>query len=125
MTPPTLGRAGGDGACGPARPTIPPGALSAPVTIQVEIPAGYSGNYIQFKPDRVVFEQPATLTLSHSNCSLANATQLKVAQVSDVLQIIQYVPSTNYLDSLTDTGQLQHVANYCTALERAGDTGPP
>ena len=111
----TVGPAGGVVALGPARLTIPPGALSAPVTIQAQIPAGYSGNYIQFKPDRVVFKQPATLTLSYSNCSLANATQLKVAQVSDVLQIIQYVPSTNDLDAHTVTGQLQHFSNYAVA----------
>ena len=67
------------------------------------------------KPDRVVFKQPATLTISYSNCSLANATQLKVAQVSDVLQIIQYVPSTNDLDAHTVTGQLQHFSNYGVA----------
>jgi len=111
----TVGPAGGVVALGPARLTIPPGALGAPVTIQAQIPAGYSGNYIQFKPDRVVFNQPATLTISYSNCSLANATQLKVAQVSDVLQIIQYVPSTNDLDAHTVTGQLQHFSNYAVA----------
>jgi len=111
----TVGRAGGVIALGPARLTIPPGALSAPVTIQAQIPAGYSGNYIQFKPDKVVFNQPASLTISYSNCSLANATQLKVAQVSDVLQIIQYVPSTNNLDAHTVTGQLQHFSNYAVA----------
>jgi len=102
-------------ALGPARLTIPPGALSAPVTIQAQIPAGYSGNYIQFKPDKVVFNQPASLTISYSNCSLVNVTQLKVAQVSDVLQIIQYVPSTNDLDAHTVTGQLQHFSNYAVA----------
>src|SRR5947208_1807735 len=79
--PPTVGPAGGVVALGPARLTIPPGALSAPVTIQAQIPAGYSGNYIQFKPDKIVFQQPASLTISHSNCILANATQLKVPQV--------------------------------------------
>src|SRR5438105_9366884 len=47
----TVGPAGGVVALGPARLTIPPGALSAPVTIQAQIPAGYSGNYIQFKPE--------------------------------------------------------------------------
>jgi len=111
----TVGPAGGVVALGPARLTIPPGALSAPVTIQAQIPAGYSGNYIQFKPDRVVFQQPASLTISYSNCSLAKVTQLKVAQVSDMLQIIQYVPSTNDLDAHTVTGQLQHFSNYAVA----------
>src|SRR5216110_1396403 len=114
-TGPTASPAGGVVARGPARLTIPPGALSAPVTIQAQIPAGYSGNYIQFKPDRVVFQQPASLTISYSNCSLVNATQLKVAQVSDMLQIIQYVPSTNDLDAHTVTGQLQHFSNYAVA----------
>src|SRR5438128_3329164 len=111
----TVGPAGGVVALGPARLTIPPGALSAPVTIQAQIPAGYAGNYIQFKPDRVVFQQPASLTITYSNCSLANATKLKVAQVSDMLQIIQYVPSTNDLDAHTVTGQLQHFSNYAVA----------
>ena len=111
----TVGPAGGVIALGPARLTIPPGALSQMVTIQAQIPAGYSGNYIQFKPDRLVFQQPASLTISYSNCSLVNATQLKVAQVSDVLQIIQYVPSTNDVDAHTVTGQLQHFSNYAVA----------
>ena len=111
----TVGPAGGVIALGPAQLTIPPGALSAVVTIQAKIPAGYSGNYIQFKPDNLVFQQPASLRISYSNCSLVNATQLKVAQVSDVLQIIQYVPSTNDLGGLTVTGQLQHFSNYAVA----------
>jgi len=111
----TVGPAGGVIALGPARLTIPPGALKAPVTIQAQIPAGYAGNYIQFKPDTTVFLQPASLTISYSNCSLVNVTQLKVAQVSDVLQIIQYVPSTNDLDAHTVTGQLQHFSNYAVA----------
>ena len=111
----TVGPAGGVIALGPARLTIPPGALKAPVTIQAQIPAGYAGNYIQFKPDKTVFLQPASLTISYSNCSLVNVTQLKVAQVSDVLQIIQYVPSTNDLDGHTVTGQLQHFSNYAVA----------
>src|SRR2546428_1502338 len=102
-----VGRGGGGG--------IGRGGRGAPVRIQAEIPAGYSGNYIQFKPDRVVFQQPASLTISYSNCSLAKATQLKVAQVSDMLQIIQYVPSTNDLDAHTVTGQLQHFSNYAVA----------
>ena len=111
----TVGPAGGIIALGPARLTIPPGALSAVVTIQAKIPAGYSGNYIQFKPDGLVFQQPASLRMSYSNCSLVNATQLKVAQVTDGLQIIQYVPSTNDLDAHTVTGQLQHFSNYAVA----------
>ena len=111
----TVGPAGGVVALGPARLTIPPGALSAVVTIQAKIPAGYSGNYIQFKPDGLVFQQPASLRMSYSNCSLVNATQLKVAQVTDGLQIIQYVPSTNDLGGLTVTGQLQHFSNYAVA----------
>ncbi len=111
----TVGPAGGVVALGPARLTIPPGALSAVVTIQAKIPAGYSGNYVQFKPDGLVFQQPASLRMSYSNCSLVNATQLKVAQVTDGLQIIQYVPSTNDLGGLTVTGQLQHFSNYAVA----------
>jgi hypothetical protein len=111
----TVGPAGGVIALGPARLTIPPGALSKMVTIQAQIPAGYSGNYIQFKPEKVVFNQPVSLTISYSNCSAAYAQQLKVAQVSDMLQIIQYVPSTNDLDAHTVTGQLQHFSNYAVA----------
>jgi hypothetical protein len=111
----TVGPAGGVVALGPARLTIPPGALSAAVTIQAQIPRGYSGNYIQLRPEQIVFLQPASLTISYSNCSLVNATQLKVAQVSDGLQIIQYVPSTNDPDAHTVTGQLQHFSNYAVA----------
>ena len=53
--------------------------------------------------------------MGYSNCSLVNATQLKVAQVTDGLQIIQYVPSTNDPGGLTVTGQLQHFSNYAVA----------
>lgn len=111
----SVGPAGGVVALGPARLTIPPGALSTLVTIQAQIPAGYSGNYITFKPDGLVFQQPASLSISYSNCSLVNATQLKVAQVSDQQQILGYVPSTNDVNGLTVTGQLQHFSNYAVA----------
>jgi len=111
----TVGPAGGVVALGPATLTIPPGALSAVVTIQAKIPAGHWGNYVQFKPDDLVFHQPASLRISYSNCSLVNASQLKVAQVTDALQIIEYVPSANDLDGHTVTGQLQHFSNYAVA----------
>src|SRR5436190_3191313 len=64
----TVGPAGGVIVLGPAQLTIPPGALSAVVTIQAKIPTWYSGNYIQSKPDNLVFQQPASLRITYSNC---------------------------------------------------------
>jgi hypothetical protein len=111
----TIGSGGGKIAVGPDTLWIPPGALSQPVTIQATIPAGAYGNYVQFKPDGLIFARPALLTIGYGNCSLLYALPLKIAQVTSALQIITYVPSADFTIGRTVTGSLRHFSNYAVA----------
>ena len=111
----TIGSGGGKIILGPDTLRIPPGALSQPVTIQATIPAGAYGNYIQFKPDGLIFARPALLTIGYGNCSLLYALPLKIAQVTSTLQIITYVPSADFTIGHTVTGSLRHFSNYAVA----------
>ena len=65
----TVGTAGGLIRVGPHSLLIPPGALSAPVTITATAPSG-NVNFIHFEPEGLVFERSAALTMSYANCSL-------------------------------------------------------
>ena len=111
----TVGAAGGTLTFGPFTLSVPAGALSKPVTIQAKIPGGSSVNVVQFKPDGLIFQQPASLTVGYWNCAGVAGKTLKVAQVSDSLQILQYLQSATDTATQTVTGALQHFSNYAVA----------
>jgi hypothetical protein len=110
----TIGREGGTIAIGPDTLRIPPGALHKPVTIEAALPAGYFVNVVTFRPDGLRFHKPASLTMGYSNCSIYGGN-LKIAQVTDDLQIIGYLPSTNNRKNKTVSGRLEHFSNYAVA----------
>jgi hypothetical protein len=111
----TIGSAGGTLTFGPVTLSVPAGALSKPVSIQAKIPGGSSVNVVQFKPDGLIFQQPASLTVAYWNCAGVAGKTLKVAQVSDSLQILQYLQSATDTATQTVTGALQHFSNYAVA----------
>src|SRR5688572_11156706 len=57
----TVGPVGGVISVGPHRLVIPPGALSAPVSITAVTPSGSRVNQIQFQPEGLRFQVPAAL----------------------------------------------------------------
>jgi len=111
----TVGRAGGVIVVGPDTLRIPRGALSQPVTIQASLPAGYFINIVVFQPTGLKFHKPASLTMGYSNCSLLRDWDLRIAQVTDDLKIIEYLSSTNDKGKKTVTGQVHHFSNYAVA----------
>src|SRR6266446_6633349 len=111
----TIGPLGGALAVGPHRLFIPPGALDAPVEITAIAPAD-TVNRIQFEPQGLTFNQPASLTMSYANCgALASLVPKRIAYTSDALAILELLPSVDNLAAGTVTGPLQHFSDYAIA----------
>jgi len=111
----TIGKAGGTIVAGPDTLRIPASALSKPVTITASLPDGYFVNIVKFQPDGLRFRKAATLSMGYSNCNVLAFLNLGIAQVTDDLQIIQYLKSTDNKKTKTVTAQLQHFSNYAVA----------
>jgi hypothetical protein len=111
----TIGREGGVIAIGPDTLRIPRNALSRPVTITASLPAGYFINVVNFEPSGLTFKKPASLTMGYSNCNLLANFGLEIAQVTNDLQIIGYLRSTDNRSAKTVTGVLQHFSGYAVA----------
>lgn len=110
-----IGPAGGTLAIGPHTLTIPPGALSRHVNIRAKI-GGKSVNVIELKPDWVVFEAPAVLTMSYANCDREGRTSaLTIAVVNDTLGIVDYVSSSDDAATQTVRGKIPDLSNYAVA----------
>jgi hypothetical protein len=100
---------------GPHALAIPPGALATAVSITADAPSG-SVNQVRFQPEGLVFGQPASLTLSYANCNLLGSIGPKqIAQTTDALTILEYLPSVDNLATQTVTGQHQHFSDYAIA----------
>jgi hypothetical protein len=110
-----IGPAGGTLAIGPHTLTIPPGALSRHVNIRAKI-GGKSVNVIELKPDWLVFEAPAVLTMSYANCDREGRTNaLRIAVVNETLGIVDYVSSSDDAATQTVTGSIPDFSNYAVA----------
>jgi hypothetical protein len=111
-----IGPAGGIIDVGPYTLTIPRGALDRRVTIAARIPSGVSVNFVEFKPDGLVFLQPASLAMSYANCDLPDETgPLQIAFVDDSLRVVYYLPSVYDMAARTVTGTVEHFSNYAVA----------
>src|SRR5436305_11694205 len=93
----TVGSAGGVIKIGPHALSIPAGALDAPVTITATAPSD-NVNRVRFQPEGLVFQRPATLTMSYANCNLLGKILPKrLASTSDALPMRRYVLSLDNL----------------------------
>lgn len=111
----TIGPDGGTIQVGPHVLTIPAGALAAPVTITAVAPSD-TVNRVQFRPEGLSFAQPASLSMSYANCSLAGQLLPKrIAYTTDALVILEYLLSFDDLFTQRVTGQLNHFSNYAIA----------
>jgi hypothetical protein len=112
----TIGPDGGIMRAGPHVFVVPPGALSAPVTITMTAPTGLGVNAVEFKPAGLRFNLPAVLTMSYSNCSLLGKLLPKrIAYTDDNLNIISYLLSLDNLLSKNVTGKVNHFSDYVVA----------
>jgi hypothetical protein len=110
-----IGPAGGTLRVGPHTLTVPPRALSAPVTITATAPSGRV-NLVEFTPHGLAFDRPARITMSYANCNLLGILLPKrVAYVDDGLGILEYLLSLDNLLAQQVTGRLNHFSGYAVA----------
>jgi hypothetical protein len=112
----TIGPEGGALHVGPHALTIPPGALSEPVSITAVVTPG-KVNTVRFAPAGLTFALPADLTMSYANCNpLAVVIPKFVVQAShDLTAILAYLPSFDEPLAQRVTGRLEHFSTYAVA----------
>jgi len=110
-----IGPAGGVLQVGPHTLSVPPGALTAPVTITAVAPSD-TVRRVHFDPAGLSFAQPVYLTMSYANCGLFWWwVPKRIAYTSDLLQILEYLPSFDSQTSQTVIGRLLHFSQYAVA----------
>lgn len=110
-----IGPDGGTIQVGPHTFTVPAGALDTTVSITAVVPAD-TVNRIVFEPSGLVFNQPASLTMSYANCqpSLLPLPRV-IAHVDDGLNILDLLKSVGNPPSQTVTAQVPHFSDYAVA----------
>ncbi len=103
---------------------IPPGALSAPVTITAVAPSDTLA-LIRFQPEGLSFQKTALLVAKYDNCRVPRRVTPRIALVTDSLDVIEYLAPvgtsvSNHVLSKARKGryvigQLQHFSNYAVA----------
>ncbi len=110
----TIGPAGGTMQVGPHTLAVPAGALAAATVITGVAPSD-TVNLVEFQPQGLQFQIPASLTMSYANCNLLGVLLPKqIAYVNDSLQILDLLASTDLLQG-TVTARLQHFSGYAVA----------
>ena len=112
-----IGPDGGTIEIGPYTLTIPPGALPRRVTIVARIRGGDSVSVVAFKPNWLVFEQFATLSMNYAKCDVDEDAEsaLRIAVVDDQYQIVDYLPSTTDTSSQSVIAPITQVRTYAVA----------
>ena len=111
-----IGPLGGTIQVGPHTFTVPAGALDSTVTITAVMPAD-TINRVVFEPTGLVFNQPASLTMSYANCPSLPLPQIPrvIAQVDDSLNILDLLKSVGNPPTQTVTAQVPHFSDYAVA----------
>lgn len=112
-----IGPAGGTIAVGPHTLFVPPGALDQTVEITAAALRD-SVNSVQFTPEGLTFASghPAILTLSYANCSMLGWMLPKhVAYTTDVLSVLEVLPSADDILEKNVSAPLQHFSRYAVA----------
>lgn len=113
----TIGPAGGTIAAGPHTLVIPAGALSEDVSITAIAPSD-SVNSVMLQPEGLTFApgKPARLTLDYSNCPLLGRLLPKrIAYTTDLLDILQLLPSIDDLLHRKVSAPLEHFSRYAVS----------
>ena len=112
----TVGKSGGTIVVGPHSLYIPAGALDSTVTITANAPTG-NVNLVKFQPEGLVFDKPATLTMSYANCSgLTLGLPKRIAHTTpDLLVILEYLLSIDHPFARRVSAQLGHFSTYAVA----------
>ena len=109
-----LGPEGGTIDAGRAKLVIPRGSLTDTVTITMEV-IGDTVRAVRLLPQGLVFQSPAYLTLSYSDCQSVNGNPKRIAYTSDAWMILEYEQSRDDAARKEVTGELNHFSNYAVA----------
>jgi len=109
-----LGPEGGTIDAGRAKLVIPRGSLTDTVTITMEV-IGDTVRAVRLLPQGLVFQSPAYLTLSYSDCQSVNGNPKRIAYTSDAWMILEYEQSRDDAARNEVTGELNHFSNYAVA----------
>lgn len=110
-----VGPEGGVIFIGPHRLSVPAAALTEPVAITAVL-RSETVNRISFQPDGLVFNDPASLRMSYANCNLLGTLLPKrIAHVSDVLDILDFLQSVDNIWTQTVRGRVDHFSDYAIA----------
>jgi len=113
QTTATIGPEGGKISAGPHTLVIPAGAVSAPTQITMTLRTGMGVNAVQFQPEGLRFNKPASLTMSYANCSIISIlVPKKIVYTSDALQILETLLSLDNIFTRKVTGQVNHFSDY-------------
>jgi hypothetical protein len=111
----TIGPDGGAIQVGVNTLWIPAGALDTAVTITAVAPSD-TVRRVRFQPEGLTFLQPTWLTMSYADCNLLGSSLPKrIAYTTDLLLILEYLPSWDDLWGQTVTGQVWHFSDYALA----------
>ena len=103
---------------------VPPGALSAPVTITAVAPSDTVA-IVRFQPEGLHFARSTMLVLAYDNCRIPQRVTPRIALVTDAFQVVEFLTPVNV--PLHDNrfkkphatrqviGELQHFSNYAVA----------
>ena len=97
--------------------TIPAGALSQNVVITAEAPSD-SVRSVRLLPEGLTFApgKPARLSLSYSGCSLLGTLAPKrIAYTTDLLELLQLLPSIDDLLRRRVSAPLEHFSRYAVS----------
>jgi hypothetical protein len=109
-----IGPQGGTLHIGEHELVIPRGALSEEKLI---VAAARTSSLVdvQFEPEGLQFQVPATLTLSYKGCDVPAGIDLKVAYLSVGNQIAELPPSEDYRSYSEVIGEIRHFSRYAVA----------
>jgi hypothetical protein len=111
----TVGPDGGTIAVGAYSLLIPAGALDSAVSITA-VATSDTVNQIRFQPEGLVFRPKAYLTMSYANCStLGSLVPREIVQITDSLQVLDVLNSSDDPVSQSVTGKLKHFSGYAVA----------
>ncbi len=95
---------------------IPRAALAGPVRITAVAPTGAT-NLVEFQPQGLQFQRPATLTMSYANCGLLGGVlPHHIAYTDDALNILELLPAVDDILHQTATSAIGHFSGYAVAF---------
>lgn len=112
----TVGRDGGVIRIGAHTLIVPANALSSDVLITARV-EDEGVNHVEFQPEGLQFNVPATLIMGYSNCDLLGLNADKRIAYTDnlVLQIYYRLDTSDDRSNKTLTAKLNHFSDYAVA----------